>query len=146
MITSFIDGRLRIRDESLKNPSTAENLRKVLFEVKGVSAVEINRRVGSFLVIYDKAVTGIMKIVEAASAYLNMKEMINDAVQRKKKKTAVAKKRIVRRVSNIGMFLSLAASVIAAIVGGKFLHIAAGIAFLIFFATHFAQHKEKIFA
>ena len=144
MIVSFIDGRLRIRDVSLKYPSTAENLRKVLLDIKGVSEVETNRRVGSLLVIYDKAVTGITKIVEAASAYLNIKERTKDIVQRKRT-PAVAKKLIVRRASNIGMILSLATSVIAAIVGVKGLHIAAGTAFLLFFVAHFAQHKEKVF-
>lgn len=146
MIVSSVDGRLRIRDDALRNPSTARALEKRLLALKGIVEVKINQRIGSLLVLYDEAVTGIKGIRDAVAGYLDVRRPIRDTVVRKRGKERSVIRRISKKVSNIGMLASLAFSVIAAILGAEGLHVASGALFLFFFAMHFSRHRELVFA
>lgn len=52
-ISSFYDGRCRIRHSALKNQDTIANIEGMLSNIDGVTAVVSNPRVGSLLLEYD---------------------------------------------------------------------------------------------
>lgn len=52
-ISSFYDGRCRIRHTALKNANTVANIEGMLSNIDGVIAVTTNPRVGSLLLEYD---------------------------------------------------------------------------------------------
>ena len=52
-ITSFVDGRVRLRHPALKDAATAELVCSVVGAVDGISAVQSNPRTGSLLIYYD---------------------------------------------------------------------------------------------
>ncbi|MBZ0157820.1 MAG: hypothetical protein K8I29_16615 [Alphaproteobacteria bacterium] len=141
MVTSYVEGRVRVRDKALNRSSTITALKESLLKYKGIIKVTENRRVGSLLVIYDRAVTGIRKIMAIIAGYLNTSGTLN-------KVTASIKRsgKAFRRAINIGMLSALLASIVAAIVGSKGMHVIAGTGFLALFAMHFYRHKEMVFA
>jgi hypothetical protein len=64
MITSFVPGRIRIRDASLKDPSLPLDGLRAL---QGVSQVDHNPRTGSVLVLYDPGSVDMDKAAELLS-------------------------------------------------------------------------------
>lgn len=71
MVASFIDGRIRIRDEAFISRSLSCDIQDALLKNKGITRASINRRVGSLLVIYDTATMNGEKIVGLIAGYLN---------------------------------------------------------------------------
>ena len=54
-ITSFVDGRVRLRHPSLKRAEDAEQVRGFLASLPGMLHVTVNSRTGSLLLEYDPA-------------------------------------------------------------------------------------------
>lgn len=52
-ITSFVDGRVRLRHPALKDAATAELVTAVVSGVDGITAVQANPVTGSLLIFYD---------------------------------------------------------------------------------------------
>ena len=52
-ITSFVDGRVRLRHPSLKRAEDAEQVRGFLASLPGILRVTVNSRTGSLLLEYD---------------------------------------------------------------------------------------------
>ena len=52
-ITSFVDGRVRLRHPSLKRAEDAEQVRGFLASLPGMLRVTVNSRTGSLLLEYD---------------------------------------------------------------------------------------------
>lgn len=52
-ITSFVDGRVRLRHPSLKRAEDAELVRGFLASLPGILRVTVNSRTGSLLLEYD---------------------------------------------------------------------------------------------
>ena len=52
-ITSFVDGRVRLRHPALKDKATAELVCTVVGGVEGITAVQANPLTGSLLIYYD---------------------------------------------------------------------------------------------
>lgn len=69
MITSFVEGRVRFRDEALKNPETVESVLGMLNGVEGVVSATPNLRTGSMLVYYDSEVIDQETLKQAAAAF-----------------------------------------------------------------------------
>ena len=55
MIESFVPGRVRLRSRLLRDPGTAEFLKRSLLDVRGVHAASVNERTGGLLLEYDAA-------------------------------------------------------------------------------------------
>lgn len=81
MVVSHIDGRLRIRDNAIKNPNVAFAVEDVLKGNEGVIEASVNQRVGSVLINYDLAITDIKKIMRMITPYLNAGESLDTARQ-----------------------------------------------------------------
>jgi copper chaperone CopZ len=151
VVTSHIEGRVRIRDEGLKKEALLSEVRNALEASPGIAAVEANPRVGSLLVFYDAAVTGMEKISEIIAEFFG--EVEPAAEGKLESFTRVLRKiprtipeRAKRIAVNAGMLGSLVLSIAAAIIDLKKLHILAGVIFLAFFGFHVFERKEFLFA
>lgn len=71
MVASFIDGRIRIRDEALILRSLACNIQDALLKNKGITRASVNPRAGSLLVNYDTAEMNREGIIGLIAGYLN---------------------------------------------------------------------------
>lgn len=137
MIASFIDGRIRIRDEKLKSISTGSHIKTKLLQFKGITDVTINHRTGSLLILYDKVILRLEHILHVLADYLEVAKIkyskgINFITDRK--------------IVNIGMLSSLALSMFGAVADATSLHIIAGVIFLGFLALHLFRYKNMLFA
>lgn len=142
MITSFIDGRLRIRDEKLESIATASHIEKRLSQFKGIVHVAINRRTRSLLIFYDKTILKFEQVLHVLADYLDIAKAEN-----KRRISCIADRKIVNPVRNVrvkaisngvklGMLASLAMSMFGAVLDIAVLHITAGIVFLGFLGLH----------
>lgn len=149
VVSSHFEGRARIRDEGLRKEPLITRAREALLAMPGVSGVEGNARVGSLLVLYNAAVTGIEKIIETVA---DLKGSVEVGVEARGGGRVSARPlfsipaRVKRNVTNFGMLAALLLSVAAAIFDLKKLHILAGIVFLALFGVHFFERKEYLFA
>ena len=65
MIESFVPGRVRLRSRLLKDPGTAEFLKRSLLEVRGVRSVSVNERTGGLLLEYDAVLFPLPVLMKA---------------------------------------------------------------------------------
>lgn len=128
MITSMVDGRIRIRNSRLKENAFASALMSHLSAVNGVKEVLINRRVGSALIVYDPSIT-TESIISLIGRFLDITQ---------KRETQQDKKNSVniRKTINIGLLFSLLASLTALVFGSRLWHLSFGLVFLGFVVTH----------
>jgi len=70
MVASFIDGRIRIRDEAFIRRSLGVGVQDALLENRGITRASVNRRTGSLLVIYDTEKMNGETIVGLIAGYL----------------------------------------------------------------------------
>lgn len=131
MITSFIEGRIRIRDEALKTDSISASIKSRLLKVKGVSGVEANTKVGSILIVYDNS-TDISEVMSALKNYIKISKTSPEKALRVRKGT-------IKKAVNTGMLASLMISLIGAAFDIKKLHITTGIIFLGFLGSHLVK-------
>ena len=147
-ITSHFEGRVRIRDERLREDKLATEIKEALLSSPGVAQVESNPRVGSLLVFYSVAATGIEQILKKIAELIGSE--MEDAAARVKRTTSkimeAVPAKIKKNVVNFGMLASLLLSVAAAAIDLKKLHIFTGVIFLAFFGFHFFERKDWIFA
>ena len=163
VVASLLDGRVRIRDEGLKKGPLATRVREALLAAPGVSAVEVNPRVGSLLVLYSAAVTAAEKILKKLAQLLGSEVESSGGANRVESeqgrarvfaklqfpwRTPQAEGSVLKRrvLNNIGMLAALTASMVAAIFHLKKLHILTGIIFLFLFGDHFYQRRARMFA
>lgn len=137
MIASFVEGRLRIRDEKLKNRAAADEIQRLITPVKGIFDVSINQRTGSLLIFYDRAILKLEQLLHVLADYLN-------TTKPECKRYAVSLTD--RKIVNLGMLLSLAVSMFGAAIDITAIHIAGGIIFLVFWGLHIFRYKNMLFA
>ncbi|SNB45504.1 hypothetical protein [Geobacter sp. DSM 9736] len=148
VIASHFGGRVRIRDDSLKREPMIARASEALMNMPGVTGVEGNPRVGSLLVLYSAAVTGVDRIIEAAADLLSSGEVEGESTEAGRVSSCALFRipaRVKRNIANLGMLASLVLSVAAAIFDLKKLHILAGIIFLALFGVHVFERKEYVY-
>ena len=67
MITSFIEGRVRIRDKALRDPAAMETVLSLVRAQDGIGEVTPNPRTGSVLVTYDPEKISREMLLQAAA-------------------------------------------------------------------------------
>ena len=65
-ITSFVDGRVRLRHPALKDAATAELVCSVVGAVEGITSVQANPVTGSLLIYYDAEKLTREQLIELA--------------------------------------------------------------------------------
>ena len=134
-------GRIRFRNGALKAAGFANTVRDALLDAKGVLEVQVNRRVGSLLVLFDKGRISGEKILStvAESLGVDLDKLRAQAASMKKSITSPDGRRNVKR----GMMASLAVG-LAMLVFSERLHAAAGLAFVALLAAHLYQNKRTL--
>jgi len=150
LITSCIDGRIRIRDQQLTQKAVASSTRETLSRLPGISQVTINDRVGSLLIIYSATITKLESIMETITGVLGEEQEHTNTCSDDPSPimSAVRAFRLPARKAtvNMGMLASLVTSMIGIMIGLKKLHFAAGMIFLAFFGIHFFERRRAMFA
>ncbi len=76
-ITSFVDGRVRLRHPALKDSSTAELVRSAVRDVGGITSAEVNPLTGSLLIYYTPEKLSreqLLELAELAATLLPIEE------------------------------------------------------------------------
>lgn len=143
MITSFIDGRVRVRHSALKKPATAARAHEMLMKTPGVFKAEINTQTGSLLLEYDPKRLSRADLMQLAE---DMKAGI--AEDDEEPALPVARRLLtppqVRHLINRGMIATLGLSVGFGLAGRMGLHVALGWGFLALNALHLHRYRRCI--
>lgn len=143
IITSFIDGRVRVRHSALKKAANAAKTHDALMRTPGVRKAEINTNTGSLLLEYDPKQLSRVELLQMAE---KMKEGLAEdeepALSRRKGRLLTPAQ--VRHLTNRGMILTLGASVGFALAGRMGAHVALGWGFLALNALHLYRYRRCI--
>lgn len=142
-ITSFIDGRIRVRHKSLHNPEQAGKVQAFLANTSGVNKAEINTNTGSLLLEYDPgrlSRADLLRLAEAMEETLAAEEREEPAPGCRR--FCLADSRHLRRMTNRGMLLTLVAAVGFGLAGRTGGHMAFGWGFLALNALHLHTYRK----
>ena len=149
MIASLVDGRIRIRDSQLRKTSVVEAIRENLLANPGIGEVAANLRIGSLLIIYDRAATNIDKILNILKQYLNLDENYQaPAISRASVPNLTLPQLSLnkRKMVKVGMLTSLSVSMIGAILDIEKLHVASGVIFMsLLLGGHLYEKRRFLF-
>ncbi|RRD69362.1 MULTISPECIES: HMA2 domain-containing protein [unclassified Desulfovibrio] len=68
-VSSFVDGRVRLRHPALRQQQVADVAQKALSAVRGVHSVECNTLSGSVLIVYDSTILPRQRLLEVGEAW-----------------------------------------------------------------------------
>ena len=162
-ITSFVDGRVRLRHPALKNKKTSDLIASIVGGVEGISAVQSNPVTGSLLIYYDPEQLSREQLLELAEQGAAFIPGLNDETAAQpegsdEEPSAKARKvcapvdevlqflcsRGTTRFVNRAMLVALAASLAGLPLGNRFLHTAAGGAFVGGMVQHLLAHRKSL--
>lgn len=141
MNAAATQGRIRFRNESLKVAEFGYTLRDALLEVKGVVQVQVNKRIGSILILFDKTKISADKILNTIAGALgvDMSKVKNGISNANKALTGRKGRRYVKR----GLMASIATALGIVYFSEKW-HVVAGITFVHLLALHLYQNKKSL--
>lgn len=145
-ISSFIDGRVRLRHPALKDPSLAEAACSVLSGVEGVESVQANPVIGSLLMFYNPkklSKEALLELAKEGLALLPKGEHSRKAPASRSLLNMMLSRNTARMV-NRAMCISLLLCVASAFIGMPALHRAAGTAFALSSLQHMAAHRKAL--
>ena len=125
-ITSFVDGRVRLRHPSLKRAEDAEQVRGFLVSLPGMLRVTVNSRTGSLLLEYDPDQISREDLLALAGQWADFASAQDEAAPRKRR---FDRARAIR-FTNRGMLATLGASLAFGLAGRERGHVVAGGLFL----------------
>lgn len=135
-------GRFRFRHHALKVGDVTLDLRDKLLEIKGVLDVEVNKRVGSLLVLFDKTKTSLKNILEKIAATLGLPiEKIYSGANSAQK--ALTSKKA-RSLTKKGLMVSGVAT-LGALAFSEKTHVIAGLTCLGIVSLHVFQNRKTLF-
>mgnify|MGYP003261822130 CR=1 FL=1 len=139
-VTSFMDGRARLRHPALKNAEQGERVRSLLASMPGMLNVTVNSRTGSLLLEYDPARISREDLLSLAGqweAYVVQPD--GDARPKRRLDRADA-----IRFANRGMLATFAASLAFGLAGRERVHVVAGGLFLLFNLAHLYTYRNRL--
>ncbi len=137
MITSFLEGRIRLRCEALKDPNTLGDLAGLLNGQDGVLSVESNLRTGSLLVLYDPSKIRQQDIEDLLPLLEDKLGPMNPPAKKKRKKPCIENP---MRMENF-MLASAVVSGLSLVAGNTALHKITGGAFFVLAARHIYRRR-----
>ena len=140
-ITSFIDGRVRVRHPALRLEKNTFPLRELLGMLPGVRQIAINSRTGSLLLEYDPHQLSREDLLSLGSQWDAFSAAETPQHHPKKGILGLTRAQAIR-YTNRGMLLSLAASIGFAAIGRERGHVIAGGIFLLLNAFHLHTFKK----
>jgi len=159
-VTSFVDGRVRLRHPALKDKATAELVCTVVGGVDGISAVQANPVTGSLLIYYDaEKLTReqLLELAEQGAAFvpgMNEEAAPADTAEAPRRACAVKApvdellgfltRRSTTKFIDRAMLVSLIASLAALPLGNRTVHTAAGGVFVGGVLQHLLAHRKAL--
>ena len=166
-VTSFVDGRVRLRHPALKDKATAELVCTVVGGVDGISAVQANPVTGSLLIYYDaEKLTReqLLELAEQGAAFvpgMNGEAAPADAGEGNAEQDGAPRKacaikapvdellgfltrRSTTKFIDRAMLVSLIASLAALPLGSRTVHTAAGGVFVGGVLQHLLAHRKAL--
>jgi hypothetical protein len=137
VIASFIDGRVRIRAEALKQAEIMAAAKSMVEAGQGVLKVEGNLRTGSLLVYYDPAVIARETLLGAAAL---LEERFGDARRGGRGKNAA--RAFGRKTEMFLLFLSYGGT-LAGLLFDRRIHVLSGLAFFLLTGVHVCARRRK---
>lgn len=138
-VTSFMDGRVRLRHPALKNAAQAERVRPLLASMPGMRNVTVNSRTGSLLLEYDPARISREDLLSLAGQWEAYAAQPDDARPKRGLDRAAA-----IRFANRGMLATFAASLAFGLAGRERVHVVAGGLFLLFNLAHLYTYRNRL--
>ena len=141
MTAGTASGRIRFRNEALKVAEFGMTVRDALLEAKGVLEVQVNRRIGSLLVIFDKSRINAEKILTriADALGVDLDKMKKQAQQLQRTISGRDARKYVKR----GLLASLGLALGVVFLSEEW-HVAAGTAFVGLLAAHLYQNRRTL--
>jgi hypothetical protein len=136
VIASFIDGRVRIRAEALKQVKTMSMAKSLVEARQGVLKVEGNLRTGSLLVYYDPAVITREMLLRAAEF---LEERFGDS---RRGRTKIAA-RIFNRETEMLLLSFSYGGMLAGILFNRQVHVLFGLMFSLLTGVHVYARQRK---
>ena len=148
-VRSYMPGRLRLRHPALKSPEAASALNDFLGKMEGVTALEINPRVGSLLLYWDPEKLDIESLKAMALMFLPKEEKAEEAEKPcplsglNPLHSTKAVNQFVNR-SMTATFLLMLSGLVPGLRLGRQVHVAAGAAFAALAAWHMARYRKTL--
>ena len=160
-ITSFVDGRVRLRHPALKDKATAELVSTVAGGVEGVTSVQVNPVTGSLLLYYDPEKLSREQLLELAEQSVAFLPGLNEEASAGGTENEAPRKacracapvdealqlltsRKASRFVNRAMLVSLIATLAALPLGNRSVHTAAGSLFVGGMVQHLLAHRKTL--
>lgn len=146
-ITSYLPGRVRVRDQSLTNHRRASELHAILTLLPGVRSVSVNHRSGSMLVTYDPQhpmERQLRELLNATDGTPGSTVTNRRTIHRPpKKRTGYAPSK--RKLLNYGMMITMVLTGAGAALHMKKLHALAGFLFMGIAGLHMVDKQNTLF-
>ena len=166
-VTSFVDGRVRLRHPALKDAATADLVCSVVGAVEGITSVQANPVTGSLLIYYDaEKLTReqLIELAEQGAAFIPGMEgegapaeaaAVAEGAEGEKRKVCKAcapvdellsflTKRSTTKFIDRAMLVSIIASLAALPLGNRSVHTAAGGVFVGGLLQHLLAHRKAL--
>lgn len=145
-VTSFIDGRVRLRHPSLKTSETAEMVAGMMRSVDGVTDVQVKPVTGSLLLYYDTQVlsrSDLWDMARQGAAWLGEETAEKSACHAGGTGGCLLNGKVTRWVDRI-LLLSLLCTLAGTAVGSRAMHRVAGAVFAAGALQHIAAHRRAL--
>lgn len=146
-ITSFIDGRVRLRHPALKNAALAETVSAFVRGVDGVENVSANPVTGSLLIVYDTEKLSredLLELAQQGAALLPVKDGKKNGAEGVRSLADMLLSRRASRLAGRVMLVSLPLSLAGAVSGMGALHRISGAVFTLASLQHMAAHRKML--
>ena len=144
-VTSFIDGRVRLRHPALRDAATADMAAAVIGGVEGVESVRVNPLTGSLLIFYDAETLSrerLLELAEQGAALLPEEEKPSSGVACSLGRLLLDRR--ATRFVNRAMLVSLLCSLVGAASGMGAVHRVTGAVFALASLQHMAAHRKAL--
>lgn len=163
-ITSFVDGRVRLRHSALKDKDTVELISSLVAGVEGITSVQANPFTGSLLICYDPETLTRDQLLELAEqgarfipgmneySFERIKAVEGESVPTEPSKTCAPVDELLSffcdrragRFINRAMLVTFAASLASLPLGNRLLHTVAGSIFAGGVLQHLLAHRNAL--
>lgn len=143
MISSFFEGRVRLRHPALKNPETVEGILPMLNMYPGILKTESNPQTGSLLVLYDPEVISIEDLQVAAKVLEDNLGPAHPETDSGCASASLSKSlcRMLPRKREISLLNASFALCLLGLFGARRLHVWAGGAFALLTVAHILRRR-----
>jgi hypothetical protein len=142
-IVSSIPGRIRVRDNKLRNQTTLDRLKTELLNIAAITTLEGNNRTGSLLVWFNKNVV-TMSCIEA-----QIESAVDRVIGKSPAQQRLLSKKNLNRYNKMAMLLFLGTSLSTLTLAGRKRrirwHRLTGYLFLANLGAHLLTYRKSLF-